>query len=132
MVDVNANNRLDAGDSITFYAAAVPAAYAKYAKYNVYWLIDAGSASPLRMARNRRHPFRRAAWQASHSCTVHHELDQTYLQSAKGADGMDRWIFSTIAMGSGFGGGGVAKDFTFSLPGALATGDLTHAPVQPL
>ena len=47
VVDANSNNRLDAGDSITLYAAAVPAAYAKYAKYNVYWLIDAGSASPL-------------------------------------------------------------------------------------
>ena len=47
--DQNANHRLDAADYISFYAAAVPAAYAKYAKYNVYWLIDAGSASPLRM-----------------------------------------------------------------------------------
>ena len=47
VVDANGNNRLDAGDSITLYAAAVPAAYRKYAKYNVYWLIDAGSASPL-------------------------------------------------------------------------------------
>ena len=50
VVDANSNNRLDAGDSITFYAAAVTAAYRKYAKYNVYWLIDAGSASPLRMS----------------------------------------------------------------------------------
>ena len=38
---------------------------------------------------------------------------------------MDRWIFSSIAMGAGFAGGGVAKDFTLSLPGALAAGDLT-------
>ena len=35
------------GTASRLYAAAVPAAYAKYAKYNVYWLIDAGSASPL-------------------------------------------------------------------------------------
>ena len=38
---------------------------------------------------------------------------------------MDRWIFPAVAMGSGFDGGGVAKDFTLSLPGALSTGDLT-------
>ena len=57
--------------------------------------------------------------------TLHHELDQVYLQSATGADGMDRWIFSSIAMGAGFAGGGVAKDFSLSLPGALSTGDLT-------
>ena len=62
---------------------------------------------------------------ASHPATARHELDQTYLQSALGADAMDRWIFSSIAMGAGFAGGGVAKDFTLSLPGALATGDLT-------
>ena len=61
----------------------------------------------------------------SHMSTLHHELDQVYLQSATGADGMDRWIFSSIAMGSGFAGGGVAKDFSLSLPGALSTGDLT-------
>ena len=62
---------------------------------------------------------------ASHTSTVHHELDQGYLQSATGADGMERWIFSAVAMGAGFAGGGAAKDFTLSLPGALATGDLT-------
>ena len=61
----------------------------------------------------------------SHTATLRHELDLTYLQTAPGADGMDRWIFSSIAMGAGFAGGGVAKDFTLSLPGALATGDLT-------
>ena len=96
----------------------------KYAKYNVYWLIDAGSASPLRMSSINGTPAA-GPLAGSHMSTLHHELDQVYLQSATGADGMDRWIFSSIAMGSGFAGGGVAKDFSLSLPGALSTGDLT-------
>ena len=122
--DQNGNGRLDAADNITFYAAAVPSDYRKYARYNVYWLADAGSASPLRMATVDGTPSG-GALAASHLCTARHELDQTYLQSAVGADAMDRWIFSSIAMGAGFAGGGVAKDFTLSLPGALAAGDLT-------
>ena len=124
MVDANGNSRLDAGDSILLYATAVPAAYRKYARYNVYWLADAGSGSPLRMTTVDGTPAG-APLAASHTSTVHHELDQVYLESAVGPDAMDRWIFSSIAMGSGFAGGGVAKDFTLSLPGALSTGDLT-------
>ena len=124
VVDANRNNRLDSGDSITFYATAVPAAYAKYATYNVYWLIDAGRASPLRMASVNGAPAG-APVAVSHRSTVHHELDQAYYPPAVGADGMDRWIFSSIAKGSGFDGGGVAKNFSLSLPGALSTGDLT-------
>jgi len=111
VVDANGNNRLDAGDYISFYAAAVPAAYAKYAKYNVYWLIDAGSASPLRMSSINGTPAA-GPLAGSHMSTVHHELDQGYLQAATGPDGMDRWIFVPPAMGSGFDGGGVAKDFS--------------------
>ena len=122
--DQNGNGRLDAADHISFYAAAVPSDYRKYARYNVYWLIDAGSGSPLRMATVDGTPSG-GALAASHLCTARHELDQTYLQSAVGPDAMDRWIFSSIAMGAGFAGGGVAKDFTLSLPGALAAGDLT-------
>ena len=67
VVDTNGNNRLDAGDSILFYAAAVPAAYRKYARYNVYWLADAGSASPLRMATVDGTPSG-GALAASHTC----------------------------------------------------------------
>jgi hypothetical protein len=124
VVDVNADHRLDPGDSITFYATAVPAGYAKYARYNVYWLIDAGSAAPMRMAATDGAPAG-APLAVSHTATVHHELNQSYLQSAVGEDGLERWIFSTVAMGSGFAGGGVAKDFSLSLPGALAAGDLS-------
>ena len=122
--DANGNNRLNAADYITFYAAAVPAAYAKYAKHNVYWLIDAGAVNPRRMGSINGTPAG-GPLAVSHTSTAHYELDQIYLQSARGADGLDRWIFPTVAMGSGFNGGGVAKDFTLTLPGALSTGDLT-------
>ena len=67
-----------------FYAAAVPAAYAKYAKHNVYWLIDAGSVSPLRMTTINGAPAG-APLAVSHPSTVHHELDQGYLQIGTGA-----------------------------------------------
>ena len=123
--DANGNHRLDAADHITFYAAAVPSAYSKFARHNLYWLIDAGAASPLRMGSIDGDPGRRGRWRSRTIATAHHELDQIYLQSARGADGLDRWIFPTVAMGSGFNGGGVAKDFTLMLPGAVSTGDLT-------
>jgi hypothetical protein len=122
--DANGNQRLDAADHITFYAEAVPAAYAKVAKHNLYWLIDAGAASPRRMGTIDGTPAA-GPLAVSHVATAHQELDQLYLQSAQGPDGLDRWIFSTVAMGAGFSGGGMAKDFTLSLPGALSTGALT-------
>ena len=127
----NGNNRLDAGDYISFYATAVPAAYAKYARYNVYWLIDAGSASPLRMASIDGAPSG-APLAVSHASTVHYELDQGYLQNSPGPDGMDRWLFPAVALGPGFAGGGTAKSFTLTLSGVAAAGELAHPPVQPL
>ena len=123
VVDANSNNRLDPGDSITLYAAAVPAAYAKYAKYNVYWLIDAGSASPLRMATINGAPAG-APLAVSHPFTVHHELDQGYLQNSPGPDGMDRWLFPAVALGPGFAGGGTAQSFTLTLAGVAGAGEL--------
>jgi hypothetical protein len=116
VVDANSNNRLDPGDSITLYAAAVPAAYAKYAKYNVYWLIDAGSVSPLRMNIIDGAPAG-APLAVAYPSTVHHELDQGYLQNSPGPDGMDRWLFPAVALGPGFAGGGTAKSFTLTLAG---------------
>jgi hypothetical protein len=121
--DQNADNRLDAGDTISFYATAVPAAYAKYARYNVYWLIDAGSASPLRMASVNGAPAG-APLADSHQSTVHYELDKGYLQNSPGPDGMDRWLFPAVALGSGFAGGGAAKSFTLTLTGVAGEGEL--------
>jgi hypothetical protein len=128
--DANGNNRLDPGDNITFYAAAVPTAYSKFAKHNLYWLIDAGAASPRRMGSIDGSPAG-GPLAVSHQATVHYELDQIYLQSARGPDGPDRWIFHAVAMGSGFEGGGEAKDFALLLPGALSAGDLTIRMYRP-
>jgi hypothetical protein len=122
--DQNANNRLDAGDFISFYAEPVPAAYAKYARYNLYWLIDAGSAGPRRMAAVEGAPAG-GPLASSHTARVHHELDLTYLPTATGENGLERWLFLPVALGAGFAGGGSAKDYTLSLPGALSTGELT-------
>jgi hypothetical protein len=124
--DANGNNRLDAGDHIGFYATPVPEAYRKYAKRNLYWLIAGGGAGALRMAEVPGAPTG-GPLAASHESTVRHELDQLYLQSAPGADALDRWIFASIAVGAGFADpqAGLPKHFTFSLPGALGTGDLT-------
>ena len=64
--DANGNHRLDAADHITFYAAAVPAAYTKFAKHNLYWLIDAGSAEPPADGLDRWHTGRGAVGCLSH------------------------------------------------------------------
>jgi hypothetical protein len=121
--DAGGNRRLDTGDYIGFYAGPVPAAYAKYARENVYWLIDAGSGSPKRMGLVDGVPAG-GVLAASHEFTLHHELNQGYVPTAPGADGLERWIFSSIASGAGFAGGGVAKNFSLSLPGALGSGEL--------
>jgi hypothetical protein len=121
--DQNADNRLEAGDTISFYATAVPAAYAKYARYNVYWLIDAGSASPLRMTALDGTPAG-APLADSHLSTAHYELDQGYLQNSPGPDGMDRWLFPAVALGPGLAGGGAAKSFTLTLTGVAGAGQL--------
>ena len=99
VVDANGNNRLDAGDSITLYAAAVPAAYRKYTKYNVYWLIDADSASPLRMSSINGTPAA-GPLAVSHTCTAAPRAGPVRIGSRPGVrDGMDRWIFLLVCGG---------------------------------
>jgi len=83
--------------------------------------VNGGSGSPLRMEMVDGTPAA-GPLAVSHEFTLHHEQDQTYLQSAVGSDEMDRWIFSSIAVGTGFAGGGGAKSFTLPLPGTLSTG----------
>ncbi len=133
--DANGNGRLDAGDFIGFYAAPVPEAYRKYARDNLYWLISGGGAGPLRMQTTAGAPAG-GVLAASHECTHRHERDQLYLQSAPGADGLDRWIFSSSSIAGGPGCGdaqaGQPKSLTVTLPGALGSGDAHGAAVQPL
>lgn len=47
--DADGNGRLDDEDRIVFYAAPVPAAYAKYSATGVYWLVDSRDPAALRM-----------------------------------------------------------------------------------
>ena len=89
----------------------------------MYWLIDAGSVSPLRMTTINGAPAG-APLAVSHHSTVHHELDQGYLQNSPGPDGMDRWLFPAVALGPGFAGGGTAKSFTLTLAGVAGAGEL--------
>ena len=123
--DAGGDGRLDAGDWIGFYAEPVPAAFAKYEGRNVYWLMDAGSASPRRMGLVDGTPAGGPP-AVSHEYTLHHELNQSYVQTAPGADGLERWIFSLIAIGTGVSNprAGLPADFSLSLPGALGSGEL--------
>ena len=106
--DDNSDNALDAADYIRFYAAPVAAAYAKYAPQNVYWMtLSGGAGLPLRMSATDGTP---TGWTAAttHTYTHRHELNQKYWALAPGEDGLDRWLFSAYALGTGFtlGGGG--------------------------
>ncbi len=121
--DVNGNGRLDASDHISFYAGPVEAASAKYSKYNSYWLVNAGSASPLRMQAVEGAPAA-GPLAALHHFTHHHEADQAYLQNAPGADETDRWFIPAVALGPGFAGGGGEKSFALSLAGVAGESDL--------
>ncbi|MFO7709640.1 MAG: C25 family cysteine peptidase [Desulfobacterales bacterium] len=121
--DVNGNHRLDASDHISFYAGPVEAAYAKYSKHNLYWLVDAGSQSPLRMQAVEGAPAA-GPLAALHHFTHHHEPDQAYLQNSPGADETDRWFMPAVALGPGFAGGGGERSFALSLAGVAGAGDL--------
>ncbi len=121
--DADGNGRLDDEDRIVFYAAPVPAAYAKYSATGVYWLVDSRDPAALRMEAADGTPAG-GPLAASHIDRRVHERDETYYPQAEGADELDRWIFATIAMGAGFQGGGGWADFAVPLPGALGTGEL--------
>ncbi|MCK5203532.1 MAG: hypothetical protein KAR15_06660, partial [Desulfobacterales bacterium] len=100
--DQNSNNFLDAGDYIQFYAEPVAAAYAKYAKDNVYWLVTFGGVgSPKRMVTVDGTPAVGPP-SFSHSYLQHQEQDTNYNGLAPGADGLDRWYFSQYVLGTGF------------------------------
>ena len=100
--DQNADNYLDADDYIEFYAGPVAAAYAKYARDNVYWLVTGGgSSSPKRMLAVDGSPAEGDP-AVSHSYLAHQEKDSSYSGLAPGTDGLDRWYFSQAVLGTGF------------------------------
>jgi hypothetical protein len=101
--DQNGNDTLDAGDYIQFYAEPVAAAYAKYARYNVYWLLtSASTGSPKRMLAVDGTPTVEGVMATGHSYVQHQEEDTNYNGRAPGADGLDRWYYSQYVLGTGF------------------------------
>jgi len=123
--DQDGDNCLDNVDHIEFYGRPVESQYAKYAKYNVYWLTTSGgSGAPKRMADIDGTPGG-AQVPDTHSSTVHYEEDGHYWPSAPGADSVDRWFFSSFLWGDGIEGGGDPVDFTLPLAGVAGSGRLT-------
>jgi hypothetical protein len=118
--DQDSDDQLDAGDYIEFYGQSVESTYAKYTRSNIYWLVSGGIGSPSRMGTLDATPAA-GVDPGTHVFTVHHEQDQTYMQTAAGQDNIDRWLFSAVAWGD-WGGAYPTKefaavDFTVALPG---------------
>ena len=102
--DQNADDFLDATDTIEFYGRPVAAQYAKYARDNVYWLVTAGgTGSPRRMTDVDGAPAA-GPLAATHSFTVHYEQDEYYVGLAPGDDSRDRWFFDDFVLGIDFTG----------------------------
>ena len=125
--DENGDNSLDNSDYIEFYGQPVTAQYAKYGRYNVYWLVTAGgTGTPKRMVEIDGTPAAGAA-AATHTDTVHLEEDEYYLGLAPGDDDLDRWFFDELVLGSELSGtpDPVPVDFTVNLPAVAGQGSLT-------
>ncbi|HUT71646.1 MAG TPA: C25 family cysteine peptidase [Desulfatiglandales bacterium] len=115
----------DGDDYIEFYGRPVNAAYAKYTKYNVYWLTTSGGVGePKRMTTINGTP-ESGDMATSHTDTVTYELDQRYWIGAPGDDSLDRWFFNGMLLGDEVEWGGNLVNVTFAIPGAIDTGDLT-------
>ena len=130
--DPDADDTLDAEDYLLFYGRAVDSADAKYTGSNVYWLtLSGGNGAPQRMNEIDGTPSGGPP-AVEFEATVVHEADELYGRTAPGADGVDRWFFSTYVPGDGWDKGWVptAGDpipFTVSLPGSLGSGTVTIA-----
>jgi hypothetical protein len=125
--DQNADNTLDVGDYIEFYAEPVAAAYGKYAKDNVYWLVTAGgTGTPRRMFAVDGSPAG-GALAVSHSYLQHSEQDAQYMGLAPGDDGLDRWYYAQYVLGTGFTAteDPVPADFALPVFGNQGPGSLT-------
>jgi len=125
--DQNSNNYLDTSDYIEFYAQTVAAAYSKYARDNVYWLVTSGgTGSPKHMPAVDGIPAGGSLGTA-HSYLQHQEQDTRYMGLAPGADGLDRWYYYQYVLGIGFTGGPDPVPYDFALPvfGNQGPGSLT-------
>jgi uncharacterized delta-60 repeat protein len=128
--DANANQRLDDGDYILFYGQAVDSRYAKYSAANVYWLTPAGGeGAPQRMGSLDGMPAG-AVLAGDFDAVMRHEADQFYGRSVPGADGLDRWFFTTYVPGDGWDkryvpNAGDPVLYTVPLPRATGPGTLS-------
>jgi len=127
--DEDGNGTLDAADYIEFYGRPVTAPYAKYARYNVYWLVTAaGSTLPRRMAQIDGAPADPSGMPvaATHTYTVHYEQDEYYHGRAPGDDALDRWFFGDLVLSSDLTRtpDPVPVDFSIHLPGVAGQGRL--------
>ncbi|MGD8500463.1 MAG: C25 family cysteine peptidase, partial [Phycisphaerales bacterium] len=121
--DADGDNQLDAADYIEFYAIPVDSRYAKYGKYNVYWLVlEGGGASAKRMGTVDGSPAA-GALAATHDFTLHYESDDGYWQEAPGEDAMDRWYIGTIARGDQVEHAQAGQPVDIDLPVADVGGD---------
>ncbi|GAG52228.1 unnamed protein product, partial [marine sediment metagenome] len=119
-------DQFDDGDYIEFYGRPADAEYAKYAKYNVYWLTTSGGTeSPKRMAPPIDGTPVAGPLATMHAYTVTYEKDERYWIGAPGEDSLDRWFFNAQLLGDEVEWGGDPVDFMFSVPGVIDTGDLT-------
>ncbi|MGD9045326.1 MAG: DUF2341 domain-containing protein, partial [Desulfobacterales bacterium] len=125
--DQNADNYLNTGDYIEFYAKPVDGTYAKYTDDNVYWLVTEGaSGTPKRMLSVDGSPTG-ADVATEHRFLQHQEQDAIYMGLAPGEDSLDRWYYGQYVPGIGFTGGPDPVPAHFGLPvyDSQSTGDLT-------
>ena len=125
--DQGSPGNFDASDYIEFYGQPPAAAYGKYARQNIYWLVTAGGiGSPKRMTEVDGTPAGGLV-AASHSAVVRLEDDEYYVGLAPGTDGRDRWYFDDFVLGTDFTGGvdPVQVPFDLALPGVIGQGFLT-------
>ena len=124
--DPDGDNLLDTEDHIAFYGRTVASPYAKYTRYNVYWLTASGDLGSLNMAAVDG-TAGSAQIAGTHTFRVHHEQDTEWVGWAPGGDGVDRWFFFPFVSGSGVWGGGGQVDFTLNVPGVAGQGNLKIA-----
>jgi hypothetical protein len=127
--DEDGDFEFDAADYIYFYGQTVPAGYAKYAKYNVYWLTTAGGQGLPKRMDPLDGTVIGAAVAATHEVTARLEQDDGYSPETPGDDDFERWVFAEVAMGDEiayqveFGSYTPGDPRTFDLPIVNVGGD---------
>jgi uncharacterized repeat protein (TIGR01451 family) len=114
--DADGDDRFDPEDYIQFYATGVAPAYAKYSRHNAFWLVTGGEEGGGRRMRTIDGTPAGGPVSESHEFKLHYEPDQGYWQEAEGADSLDRWFSTQIAMGDEIDHDNAGKPVTFELP----------------